>query len=405
MDKNKQLHFICAHDGGNGYMKDAINHERTIFPSVIVPVLNQGLINKIDEKNSTGVAKTIDDYLNHMDIKVESNGVIKNGRYLVGNVANTTSDPVESFNVNSNEGKATSDISIICLLALISYKALKNVYQGEKQLPDSINVVVDKMVTALPIEEIKIPGEQAKYANRFLHQHKVTIENFTKSVVVNIDIKAVDVQPEGVIGQYGLIGNTDEESSYRDDDIFDSLKQQYGYKEFNGETVEKIGNVISIDIGDGTIDFSVLNGASPVPRLNSSVLTGVGNVVENAVNALHQKYPMYGQINRQAFMDIAMRGDDKESKAFSAFLDNQMAIIENLIQEKTKAIYAKLNNQVGLIVVSGGGAPLVKKHYEKEFSKLIDAMSPFGAAPILWINSKHAQTLNLDGLEFRLNNM
>ena len=184
-----------------------------------------------------------------------------------------------------------------------------------------------------------------------------------------------------------------------------SFKKKYNYKNFDGETVLKIGNVLSIDIGDGTVDFSVLNGASPVPHLNSSILLGVGNVTEDAVQALHQRYPMYGQLNRQAFMKIAERGKDSESSAFMELLREQLISLESRIEEKVKEIYARVNNQINLIVVCGGGAAILHTTYGKQFEQTINSMSPFGSAPILWVPKEYDQMLNLDGLQFRLNQM
>lgn len=120
---------------------------------------------------------------------------------------------------------------------------------------------------------------------------------------------------------------------------------------------------------------------------------------------LRQKYPTYGQLNRQNFMKIALRGGDKESDAFSSFIDKPIVLLEQQIEEKVKSIFAKLSNQVGLITINGGGSPLVKKYYEKDFDNLINTLMPFGSAPILWVPPKYSQFLNLDGLEFRLNHM
>lgn len=394
----------AAHDGGNGYMKDSIDGKRYIFPSIMSTVIDDAN-NKINENDKNAVANLLNNFLENMDVTLQSNGIIKNGRYLVGSSANTSNNTVLGFNVNSNEGKSSSDISIICLLTLLAYTSLNKYYSKNKELPDELTIDIDKMVTALPIDEIKISGEREKYINRFLHQHIVTINNFSTPIQCMINFNKIDVQPEGVIGQYGLIGNPNSMNDYRNDDIFNDLKKKYGFKKFTGEDVEKIGPVISIDIGDGTIDFSVVDGASPVPRINSSVLLGVGNVVEEAVMNLRQKYPTYGQLNRQNFMKIALRGGDKESDAFSSFIDKPIVLLEQQIEEKVKSIFAKLSNQVGLITINGGGSPLVKKYYEKDFDNLINTLMPFGSAPILWVPPKYSQFLNLDGLEFRLNHM
>lgn len=60
-------------------------------------------------------------------------------------------------------------------------------------------------------------------------------------------------------------------------------------------------------------------------------------------------------------------------------------------------------NNMDVTVQSGGGAVTLANHYFDRLSKVLDDLSPFGAAPILWVPKQYAQMLNLDGLEFALN--
>lgn len=395
--------YAIAHDGGNGFMKDAINGKRYIFPSVLSRVLPGSELEKVDFEDITSVKAILDNFLDNMDITIQSEGVHQNGRYNIGFSAQNSGKGMFTFNVNSNEGKNTSDISIVSLLALIAYVATKDFVEEKNELPSTVNAEVSKMVTALPIDEIKLANVKQNFIKRFAdYTHVVIINNFSKPVTVQISFSKVDVQPEGVIAQLGLIGDTKNPNKFRTDGIFDELKKQYDFDEFTGENMQNIGNVLGIDIGDGTVDFSVLNGHQPVPKMNSSVLMGVGNVAENAAEALHQAYPMLSQINRQAFMAIALRGNDKESNTYRQFLLQQLSVLENLIIEQVKTIYSKMNSQIDMIVFCGGGAVLMHEFFSDSFVKTIDSLSPFGSAPILWIDKQYAQTLNLDGLSFRL---
>lgn len=395
--------YAIAHDGGNGFMKDAINGERYIFPSVLSSVLPGSELEKVDSEDITSVKAVLDNFLDNMDVTVQSEGVHQNGRYNVGVSAQNSGKGLFTFNVNSNEGKNTSDISIVSLLALIAYVATKDFVIKNNKFPTSVNAEVSKMVTALPIDEIKLANVKQNFIKRFAdYTHVVIINNFSKPITVQINFAKVDVQPEGVIAQLGLIGDTKNPNKFRTDAIFDEFKKQYNFDEFTGENMQKIGNVLGIDIGDGTVDFSVLNGHQPVPKMNSSVLMGVGNVAENAAEALHQAYPMLNRINRQAFMSIALRGNDKESNTYRQFLLQQLSVLENLIIEQVKTIYSKMNSQIDMIVFCGGGSVLMHDFFSNNFLETIDSLSPFGSAPILWIDKQYAQTLNLDGLSFRL---
>lgn len=396
-------HFAVAHDGGNGYMKDAVNGERFVIPSVLSRVLPGNEQSKI-ESSKEGLEGVLSTLMNRMDITTQSNGINMNGRYLVGTGATIASTAPITFNVASTEGKSESDVSIISLLGLLTYVALVKHIKSTHQLPNKLDIVVDKMATSLPIEEMKIKGVGQRFANRFMqHQHVVIVNSFMQPITANITFKKVDVRPEGVIGQQGLIGYTNSQKrGYRADDIFDEFKKEYKLAKFTGKDVMEIGNVLNIDVGDGTTEFSVLNGAAPVPQLNSSIFLGTGTVTEAAVEALHQAYPTIGKVTRQAFMEIATRGNDQESKAYRSFLDAQLALLEQPIEEKVKTIYARLNSQINLITISGGGATTLKQYFAPRLKQVVEGLSPFGAAPILWVPEKYTQTLNLDGLEFRL---
>lgn len=400
-DKNK-FHVSVAHDGGNGYMKDQINSQRFTFPSVIATVLPGQEPQTIDTDNSEEVGKAMASLYDHMDVTVQSKGVNINGRYLVGKSAQIgTSTPI-SFNVNSNEGKSTSDISIICLLSLLATNAVTQYFTNNGELPNSLDITVDKMDTALPIDEIKLKGVRDTYTKRFAdHPHIVILNNFSVPITVTINFINVDIQPEGIIAANGLIADPSDYSMARNDGIFDSLKEKYN-KSFSGQDILKMGNILGIDIGDGTIDFSVTNSTSTVPTLNSSILMGIGNATENAIQALHQNYPMIGKITRQQFMDIANRGDGMESQTYKQYLDTQLTMLEQQIIEQIKSIYRSLNGQIGLIFLCGGGSIVLKEHFEDGLAKTIESLSPFETAPILWVDRKFAQNLNLDGLEFRL---
>lgn len=384
-------------------MKDAVDGNRSVFPSLISRVLPGNEPSAIDISNKAAVESVINDYLENMDITTQSASVNINGRYLVGANVTNNGQIALGFNVNSTEGKHKSDVSLICLFGLLAYEGLKKAYSESKQVPGNIVINVPKMTTALPIDEFKMNGVKNEYAHRFSNnEHVVIINNFTRPITVKILFKKVDVQPEGVIAQYGLIGSKAKNEDYRHDALFEDFKKKYGLKSFTGKDVSEKRYILLIDVGEGTVDFSVLHQFSPVPQINSSINMGTGNVVEGAIKSLRSQYPMIGQVNRQSFVSIANRGDDNESKAYRQVLGEQLITIEELINEQIKSIYAALNAQIDLVVLCGGGIKTIRPDYEKKLDNVIDLLSPFGPADIMWVPDKYTQFLNLDGLEFRL---
>lgn len=371
--------FAVEHDGGNGFTKERVDGKRVIFPSLISKVRPGEEPTAISVDNIQDVKTVLNNYENNMFVSVQSPSLYGNSdRIFVGGLAASAGSKPFGFNVNSAEGKSQSDISLLCLFSSIAYRALSELFTKSGKVPTNIEVEIPKMTTALPINEFKRKGVKENFMSRFTkNDHVVIVNNFTEPVTVRIKFDQVDVQPEGVIGLFGLIGSVKEgKPVYRNDDIFSDFKKENNLDSFNGETVRVIGNVICIDAGDGTIDISVTNGNMPVPKVNSSINAGIGNVIEAANQALTEQYPQYSQMDRQSFLNIALHGSDKESKYFQSLMIDQMDMVQDAITEQIKSIFNRLHNQVGLIVICGGGASALKLSYAQELRKLINELSP-----------------------------
>ncbi len=408
MQEEQTIHLTLAHDGGNGYMKDRINGKTTIFPSVIADFM-PGMQNvTVDSNSHEDVENFLDDFINNMDVTTNSKGINDNGRYLVGQAAAYSGIHVTTFNVGNSAGKNTSDISVIAALAFIAYNALNIYYRHHLVLPDLLNVSVDKFATDLPIDEFKNQGIVQSFIARFKeHLHIVTINNFDKPINVHVQFSQVAVEPEGLTGERGLIISPTYRGMYRDDDVFNPLLLDYQLDHFDGQDMAEAGNVICIDIGDGTVDFSTMNGLSTLTlaNMNDSLASGVGNVATDAINALHQKYPMIRKLNRQKFMEIANRGNDRESRAYKEFFDEQVKSLNRRIISKLSVIYNSLDQQVGMIIVSGGGAIALKDSLAPALKEAMSKLDIFDRTKIFWVDKEFAQTLNLDGLQARILSM
>lgn len=401
--KTTVVTFNLAHDSGNGYMKDRIDDQVTIFPSVLARFLPgmQNTVVKFDD--TVAVKRFFEEPLQNMDITVQSNGINNNGRYLVGNSAACSGSPLLTFNVSSIEGKNSSDIGIIAALSLISYHALTEHFWQSNEIPESLNVVVPNMATDLPIDEIKNHNVREAYVSRFRdNKHVVVINNFDNPITVSVTFKNISLQPEGVIGEKGLILSAERERSYRDGEVFLPVKKQYNLEHFDGESLYDAGNVIGVDIGDGTVDFSCMNKLATLPNMNDSLNIGIGNISEDAIKALHQAYPSIKKMNRQKFMEIVNRGDDEESRTFKQYLEEQAVAINQEIIEKVKTLYSRLDQQLGMIVVSGGGAATLQSSLKPALISTMGEIDIFNKTKIFWVDKKFAQTLNLDGLQARI---
>lgn len=404
MVDNYTLHMVDASDGGNGYMKVQLNNHRYVFPSIMSDVLPGKELEAIDVNDIDNVKATLANYLDKMDVKVNSPAVHNNGRYFVGPQASISGTEPINYNVKSSEGKSGSDIGLVCLFSLISYYALAHFFEDYSYIPQNLNVVVDKFATALPIDEIKIKGVQQAYAKRFMnYHHQVVINNFSTLVHIDLSFKNVFVDPEGVAAVTGLIFDPDK-LNYRQDGILENLIEEYALSDFTGQDILEAGNVLTIDIGDKTMDFAVTNKGIRVPNQNRSVLNGVGVSAENAIDALRQKYPVIAPMDRQTFIQIANRNkgpNDRESQVYRSFLNEQTTNLERQIIEQVRDFHRALHGQIGMIVLCGGGANAIKAHFHDTLKEVVHSLFPFNAPYILWVSKKYAQMLNLDGLVVR----
>lgn len=124
--------------------------------------------------------------------------------------------------------------------------------------------------------------------------------------------------------------------------------------------------------------------------------------IEDAIKALHQAYPSIKKMNRQKIMEIANRGEDEESRTFKHYLKEQTVVINQEIIAKVITLYSRLDQQLGMIVVSGGGAATLQSSLYPALISTLAEIDIFNKTKIFWVEKKFAQTLNLDGLKARI---
>lgn len=128
-------------------------------------------------------------------------------------------------------------------------------------------------------------------------------------------------------------------------------------------------------------------------------------MVENAISALRQSFPMIPPMDRQTFVEIASHNDKKEGRVYQEFLHKQTVILERQIVEQLKDFQRSLHGQIGLIIVCGGGASLLQGEFQDKLEKNIVDLFPLSEPLLFWVPPKYTQFLNLDGLVVRAKTM
>ena len=383
-----------AADIGNGFSKVAIDGQRLMLePSIIAKVTHE-----IPKSESVDDQEVLNELSDNLDITIQS-ALSMNGRYIIGNAALRTSFGQMSFNIGANADKAHQDITLVMSLSMIALGVMER-FKG-KTIPEQIDVEVEELATALPLIEAATKSHREDLKSRYEKTtHIVTINNFNKPVTLHIHVKEALIASEGVIGNVALVYNP-HTGKYREPAFYQEFAKNCKLTKFNGKSILELNNIVGIDIGDGTVDISVVGRGLRLLNAESQYIdAGIGNVLDIAMQQLRQQSNL--SINsRQVFIKQALK-NDKRGEYFQNLINENLPIIENQITEKLKRIYQDLNGDIDLIYFHGAGANMIKDQYTKLLSKFLKTVDIFENTKVLWLKKEDSQWLNLEGLQVRL---
>lgn len=405
MKKQDTIHLNIASDIGNGFTKVAINQERMpLQPSLIAHIPDTA--HPVMQAEST----ILSDLQNRLDITIKSDAVGLNGRYLVGQSA-TTNAGASGYNISATPDKAHSDITIIMNIGMLVLYLLKQ-HDPKQPLPHDFQVEVDNLATALPIIEASSQQHCSDLTQRYLNkEHLVIVNNFDNPITFKITFKRVSVISEGVVSNIGLLYDPIKHT-YRTHDFFkkmqtyaqdpdkDTLKQ---IANFTSKDIASVGNIIGVDVGDGTVDISVLDDKLQSLHNDQFIDKGIGSVIDTAIDILRtQKNIKF--TSRQAFLQQSLR-NDRRGAYYQSIIKEQIPSLQNAITEKLKTIFTNLNNDIGLIYFHGAGANVLAETYVPQLKAFLNQFDQWGLVKVLWLDPNESQWLNLDGLMLQVASM
>lgn len=394
--KTVNLTMAVANDNGNGFAKTYLRYEDgsedvNITPSIFAPVSGQGYIPDLDQSN-------LEDFSKSMEVVIKSTAIKSTSEYLVGESAINSGNALKSYNVEANTGKAESDITVIVPFTKIAYAALTHSVVKMKSIPSTINVNITHFITCLPIREYSNANKRELLRKRLTKgKHTVTVKSLKQDVkvIISFDPNNTSIYPEGIAAQIGLIYSSDNYPAYRNDDIYNQSPYADGREYYQS------GNTLLIDIGDGTTDISIMDGTHPQKGLgvNTSLSLGAGTAAAAASDQLSIDYPQIGHYSRSVFLEHALK-DTKEGQTLrDKYLEPQINLLISSIEAEVAKEFKKMNNDINTIVVLGGGSNLFTAKNKANFQAMLDSINPLADhQQIWWIDSKHNQFLNLDGL-------
>lgn len=398
MEKSKIM--LVANDLGYGAVKAQVDDERILFPSVAALLREQDIQDPVQFSNDVDRDYYFEHFLEHMDVTVSSPAVTTQGRFLVGRSASESPLPLSAFDVSDFSGKSEEDLSLILTLSMIAAKRVKEAYQNGEDLTETLkaNVV---MATALPVSEIKRNNIANTYKERYLKGvHGVTFHNFGTPINVSLTFKEVYVMPEGETAQFYIANSTD--SKFKKS-IEKDFKEHYpDMKDVSVEDLTTSGNVVGIDIGEGTTDIVVLVDGKADGLSSNSLEVGYGNVLQEAIEALQmQRFNFSERAKLQEFLAKPSTGLNKARKQkVESIVQYQFTPFVNSITNATSAVMRKANSSTEVVFVYGGGSIPMKEQSDlrQRLSEKMKAFSGGFDIPVVWIDKEYAQLMNLNGL-------
>lgn len=399
--------MLVVNDLGYGFIKSEINDEKIKIPSVIAK--KQTYMAPNPDEISDEYMK---DFLNRMDVSVNSASVERTGRFLVGEAASKGASRTQTFNIFSGQGKSDDDLSVILTLSVIAGERVKKAYENGEDLtrPLTANVI---MATELPIAEGRNAKKSKDYEDKYLgHKHVVTFNNFADPITVTVNFLMVHSYLEGETASLALANAAHGLKGFP---VLDDLKKEVmeDYRKHYPERSKKYGveevleaqNVFVLDIGERTSDMVTTTDGGANPEASDSVSLGYGTALESArkearIKGLGNFRSRYDMKN---FLSRKLVGPSAEKQtAIQELVDEQLQNLSDGILDAASDILSLTANSTDAVYVLGGGSiPMAESsHLREDLEGLLTSLN--AKAPIIWVGKKNAQWVNEIGLKLAL---
>lgn len=361
-------------DLGSFATKIKINNFPTMmFPTVakyIAPVAPDNIVTKIKHENKI-------DLFNSMKVSID------NISYLVGTAAlNSLPNLLMEADYNLPLGKLDSIVPKISCLSGIAYCLLQNTYRKLDTIPSLINVVVDNMITSLPITTYRSTNAIIDWEKKFSQStHKITLFNFGKPVELFISFHNVIVLPDGLAGNIAIMND------------------------FSGCPLKnnaKKGQLLHIDVGHSFVNFTVTNYSDPLNSYQDYLEHGIKNCIDIAADKIFKqaKTSIFQNLNPHTYMYILNNTFQSQlKKKFNDQLNNTYPFLQNQIENKILSICNLANLNISHIVFSGCTQIISPNFLNKLKLELTEKYSPYTFCKLHKINTKDSYIVNVIGMD------
>lgn len=382
---------IAGLDVGNGYLKgklEADGHKVTIdMPSAVSYLkLNETHLPEHPDEDY------MMDFANHLDAKMDLNG--EQMRILFGNRSLDSGEASKEFNLDDETPKSSNILSVELILGSLASGLVKDSWLVNKKLPDLIEADVT-VCLALPFDDY------TKYRKAYSTQlegneYVVTVNNFETQIPVSMRIEKVEVMPEGDAAFQAL---QKQGPGFMDKAI--RMARQNGADidmAYTGQMLCEAKNAICVDIGEGTVNFPLINNGRINVDASQTLKQGYGTVLQKVVNnnqtALSSRKGLAAYMVDRSQLPSRVKFREKFQKEIDLLVDDMLI---DPIMKIYKELFRKNGIKTDVIYVFGGGADAIK---DRLYPKLIEvSKSGDGSTlPVLYISSRVSRVLNRNGL-------
>ena len=403
-----EMNLIAGLDIGNGYVKGkagAFGEKGTLvdMPSNVAVITTSHNIETPDEE----VPRVISDIFNEMDASFESHMVKETKRRLFGRRGVRAGGYVEQFSVtNNHQSKAQQDLSAVLTLGCLAGKALQDYYAKNQRLPDANEIIQLRVRVALALPISEYIEYRTEFANNYRKgSHMVTIHNFKTPVRFQIIFDDVQVVAEGAAAQYALVdGGLPLMASLLNDlktmeNVMPGIQARLA--KITPELLLSAKHTCGVDIGEGTVNFPVMDGLSLNPDISTSMDKGYGVVLNEALIRLKRsKLPFTSRKQLTEFLNAGPTPFNEELYSqVQHIVDEEIDGFASEIEMQFRSVIGSFGVGLELVYVFGGGATSMRN---KLYPMLLKALTDFGgvgmSGPVLYLDSRYSRNLNRNGL-------
>ncbi|QWB32029.1 ParM/StbA family protein [Exiguobacterium acetylicum] len=370
---------VVGIDIGNAKTEIAFEHNKEVRFERIPSVTSY--LTSVPDAPDMPLSDAVNGLLENIVVYFSSKSVKQAGNYFVGKRALQSDRPKQVLNLSLG-GKSSSDVPIISSLSLVAASSIKEYYETNEELPESLQIDL-KMVTAIPSSEFSTEA-QSNLEKRFKGTHNLTLYVGDQQVMVTIKVSECKVTEEGKTSMLAF--------AYSSPDILSLYNSHYNDDKKPSDFLT--ARSLHTDIGDGTTEFVLIDGVNPVPGQSQGIRSGVGHASEDATKLLKSSsMNISSKFTRQAFQEW-LKLDNEKGELARDYMDRAIYSQSQSILEQIQTAFQELaGSDISYLFVHGGGSVTFKDSLSEDLA----SFTKNNFCKLVWIPEEYASNMNSKG--------